>query len=261
MTSTIREFRLEDVEFVATLVRESFDRRFWPFMVYCQSGTTEFLKVALRYPSTAARSRSYVSVGADGIEGFAEFKMSGEGEALLSYICVVPNARGRGVATRLIEEFLSTHQEVRRLELDVFTENAPAVNLYRKLGFERVNSSVWVSRPLPDAHGSVEILGLPSSLATHQLYGFCELEVPLPTGSVRVGLVGSDVMNCRTPEIFQDDTLLAALRISFPATNTAFAVVAESDLLRLSITYSIINHTHRMGLDLPAGRPIRRTGM
>jgi len=257
MTSAVREFRLEDVDHVTDLVRGSFDRRLWPFMAYAQQGIAEFLSVALRFPTSAPRNRSYVSVGPGGVEGFADFRVTSDEESFLSYICVTPQARGCGVATRLIEQFLANHPKLEHLRLDVFRENAPAIAMYSKLGFKREHSSVWVSRPMPRPLGAVEIFELSKSLAVLHLYGFCELEVSSAPVPVRLGILGNTVVNCRTPEVFQNDTLLAALRSTFEDAETAFAVIKESEVLQISVVHSVINETDRMSLDVSGVNVVR----
>ena len=257
MTSAVREFRLEDVDDVTDLVRLSFDRRLWPFMVYAQQGIAEFLSVALRFPTSAPRNRSYVSVGPGGVEGFADFRVLNDEDAFLSYICVTPEARGRGVATRLIKHFLAHHPKLNYLRLDVFRENVPAITMYSKLGFEREHSSIWVSRPMPPARGTVEIVELSKALAALHLYGFCELEVSPAPASVRLGILGNKVVNCRTSEVFQNDTLLAALRNTFEGVETAFAVIRECEVLQISAVHSVINETDRMSLDISGVNVVR----
>ena len=60
-----------------------------------------------------------------------------EGEALLVAMWVDPAFRGRGVADALIGRVVDEAgaQGIRRLQLDVVTDNAPAVRLYERLGF------------------------------------------------------------------------------------------------------------------------------
>jgi ribosomal protein S18 acetylase RimI-like enzyme len=60
-----------------------------------------------------------------------------EGEALLVAMWVDPAFRGRGVGDALIGQVVdeARAQGIRRLQLDVVTDNAPAVRLYERLGF------------------------------------------------------------------------------------------------------------------------------
>ncbi len=59
-------------------------------------------------------------------------------EAQVCNIAVLPNQRRKGIATKLIDEMLrlSTEKGCKICELEVNTENAPAVELYKKCGFE-----------------------------------------------------------------------------------------------------------------------------
>ena len=60
-----------------------------------------------------------------------------EGEALLVAMWVDPAFRGRGVGDALIGRVVeeARAQGIRRLHLDVVTDNAPAVRLYERLVF------------------------------------------------------------------------------------------------------------------------------
>lgn len=46
--------------------------------------------------------------------------------------------RNQGIGTRLMQQALdwAARQRIRRVELEVFAENAPAIHLYQKFGFE-----------------------------------------------------------------------------------------------------------------------------
>ena len=55
-------------------------------------------------------------------------------------MAVADNFSGQGVGTALMEELISLADNwlgLLRLELTVFTDNVPAISLYRKFGFER----------------------------------------------------------------------------------------------------------------------------
>lgn len=54
-------------------------------------------------------------------------------------IAVLPEAQGRGVGSALMQalcDYADRWAQVLRLELTVYTDNAPAIALYRKFGFE-----------------------------------------------------------------------------------------------------------------------------
>lgn len=62
-----------------------------------------------------------------------------EGEAFLVAMWVDPAFRGRGVGEALIDQVAAQARAdgIRRLLLDVVTDNEPAIRLYERLGFER----------------------------------------------------------------------------------------------------------------------------
>jgi len=70
---------------------------------------------------------------------FARFKKL-RGNAYLT-ISVIGDYRGQGLGTKLMTaaENLARARGLRRIELEVFSQN-PAVNLYRRLGYEEEGS-------------------------------------------------------------------------------------------------------------------------
>ncbi|HHY34705.1 MAG TPA: GNAT family N-acetyltransferase [Firmicutes bacterium] len=66
-----------------------------------------------------------------------------ETDFYITSIAVYPEFRGRGIATALLldAEKRALDAECRRLVLDVETENLPALNLYKKLGFRETRRS------------------------------------------------------------------------------------------------------------------------
>jgi ribosomal protein S18 acetylase RimI-like enzyme len=246
---TIRELQLRDTPVVVALLRESFEPDLWPLMTYTQHGAAEYLSVPLRFPDFTPAARSLVMLNDDGtgsVFGFADFRVLGADAAHLSYICVAPEARGRGVATALIREFLTTHPSVTRLSLDVFNDNVPARSLYAKLGFDMSDSSVWITRPLPRASGSVTVDNLPFALAAYSSYGFCELQVNGGFGIRRYGLLGRATVRAFTAESFDDDEVFAGLHALFADTTTAFCIVPDAELGLIQSEHSLVKRNDRM---------------
>lgn len=71
--------------------------------------------------------------------GFVLVRSSGE-EAEIITVATARSARGRGVGRALMEEAIRRlqHDRVERLVLEVSENNAPALSLYRSLGFRQV---------------------------------------------------------------------------------------------------------------------------
>lgn len=244
------------------MARDAFDRRLWPFLTYAQHGMSAFLSMTLDYPDSFPAREPLVSVRPDdSVNGFADFRIAGDGVALLSYICVHPDARGRGIATSLIDRFLRDHPELTHLELDVFRENTPAIGLYQKLGFEVVNSSVWMTRDVPTPRAQkLRVLSLHASLAAHGRYGFCELDALFDGENVGLGLMGSGVVKCTSIGDFENDALLAAVRHTFDGVTTAFLVTGEAAASEIMGRYDVANVTDRMSLQLLPSDPLKTMG-
>lgn len=77
--------------------------------------------------------------------GLANLGLRGE-DAWIGGVGVVPRERGRGTGRRLMEavQHEARDRGVDRVWLEVIVENAPAISLYERLGYERVRElEVW----------------------------------------------------------------------------------------------------------------------
>lgn len=254
MQTAIRRLELDDISTVVQLIGDSFEARLRDFMVYTQHGIADFMEIPLRYPGSSPRQVSLVAeTDADDtrILGFGDFRKLDEKTGFLSYIAVNPEARGQGVATALIRAFTSQHPELAELQLDVFSDNRAAISLYEKLGFTKTSSTVWISREVSPAGQPVEIRSLASSLASHQRFGFCELNVVLPDEGVTIGRLGDSVLRCFGRASFENDELLSSLAQMFPGATRAFAIVPEPEHSSVAVPHQVELVSHRLTLSLP----------
>lgn len=216
----IRLMQVADAEAVATLVRQSFAAPLHPFLVYCQPGLDAYLRVVLLHPALFPHHCLLVAEEREAVVGFAEFRRLDEGRALLSYIAVDPDGRGRGIASRLMSVYVtSLGRGQERLELDVFQDNVPALKLYERLGFEPVSESAWIVRELPTTVGGgdpVELADAHGSLAALTAYGFCRLPVRHSGRVLDAGLVSREVLRVPDRPSFHDDDLLGAMARVMP---------------------------------------------
>ena len=78
--------------------------------------------------------------GVVGAAGFEVFQSPRRRHVANLGMAVAPAYRGRGVGTQLLEAVIDTAERwhgVRRLELEVYADNAAAIALYERHGFER----------------------------------------------------------------------------------------------------------------------------
>lgn len=241
----IRALRRDDLDAVATLIKASFSERLWPYLIYAQPGIACYLASFLEFPSLSKDRCLLVACEANAIRGFAEFRHGAHGSALLSYICVDAEARGRGIATALIGDFNSRISEATTIELDVFKQNDPAIALYRKLGLEVAGESHWFTRTIAadsDRALPLDARNLPAAVASQERFGFCEVVVSGRGGDIHVGRIGHRVLRLFDRETFRDDALLHGLKAAFPSIDEALFIAAEAP----DGPFQIVNTTLRM---------------
>jgi ribosomal protein S18 acetylase RimI-like enzyme len=253
MSILVRTLRETDLPAVSGLIHDSFGAELRPFMTYTQHGIGAFLSVPVKYPGSDPGRHLLVAVDEampQDVMGFAEFRITDGNVGFLSYICVTESARGRGIARVLLGSFRDQHPELVELQLDVFRDNAPAVSLYRKLGFKPTSGVAWVTRSMPPPAGAARIRSLPTAMANLGAYGFCEMEVMNETSETRIGLIGEKVLRCFSAQAFDDDALLSRLSGHFPRAETALAILPAASVPEVSSIHQVIKLSDRMKLSL-----------
>ncbi|WP_308467867.1 GNAT family N-acetyltransferase [Rathayibacter soli] len=247
----IRDANIEDLDGIAALLRHSFDRSLWRYMIYAQRGIHEYLAVDMRYPSTASDRRLIVATSdrlPNTLAGFADYRTGQDGQIFLSYICVEADSQGRGVASALLARVCDPSHGLRQMQLDVFDDNVRACNLYYKMGFVASGASVWVDRRLPKSRGRASLMAPHTALAAHARYGFCEVLVGEGESTERLGLIGAQTIRCFSSSTFQNDELLAGMHTLFPDTDRAFFVLPEEAEPELRVQHQVIKRSIRMTL-------------
>ena len=225
--------RRSDITRIDELTKSSFDPRLEPYMTSAQEGAGQFLEAFVRH-SKFLPDRSYIvarSVDHE-VMGYADFRLTGATTSFLSYIAVAPEARGLGVASALIDDFLDRNQSIKSIELDVFAVNGAARALYDKRGFTVVDSSDWWVRDIPQAPATVPrdwvIKNVASSVAWQKAFGFCEYEVETEESARRFGQIGRRTLRCFSAEEFSDDRFLGAAASIASGVKEAFLVQREA---------------------------------
>lgn len=249
----VRPARTADLHRVAQLLRASFDDALLPYMTYAQHGIETYLAVHVSRPEVFPERTHLVALdGDDRVVGYAELHDAEAGRSFLSYICVDADLRRQGVASMMLDRFLTSRTTSGVLELEVFGDNSPAFAAYRKAGFVVVDGGrTWIRRPLPPqgpgtATGRLRLPGLALSEAMHAAYGFSELPVSWRGRELRLGRIGEHVLRCFAEDVFEDDELLAEARRAVPELTEAFLVSdAPGDDLRAQGA-SVVARTVRM---------------
>lgn len=120
------------------------------------AGSLRFLHNIVRFPGCGIfdpeASRVMIERGKDEIAGMLLCSRVGADTAHVTQICVAPPYRRMGLATLLMEDCARLLRKISfaALTLTVTTENAPAVELYRSLGFHTrhtFDAMVWTRMP------------------------------------------------------------------------------------------------------------------
>lgn len=215
---------------ITQLMRDSYEPRMQPYLVVTQSGATEFIRAHLQQSASTPERVPYVWAAVDGLLAFADFRTHPDGSDFLSYVCVDEHARGRGIATALVNQFIDSYSP-RSLQLDVFRDNTTALAFYRKLGFEITGRSRWLVRAIAQrtSTGPLPLRNLHVGHACFAQYGFCELETVRAGQPIQVGRIGAGKLRVPTLEAFRDDAFLASARASFPSLDEALLIDSSSE--------------------------------
>jgi ribosomal protein S18 acetylase RimI-like enzyme len=251
----IRPGRPGDGPGIVETVRAGFDAALLDTFVYGCGGAVAWVEAHLRTPAGLAERAYTVAVRDGAVVGCAD--MSAGGDALfLSYVSVRGDARGAGLARRLLASAVQSLAADRheRMVLDVFRHNVRARDWYLRLGFAPAGGSEWWRiAPGPAAAactGGAVVHGLPQAQAVQERFGFSRLEVSTPTGRHAVGRVGTRWWRLTGPEPLRDPALHAVLAALDPARET-LAILPAGDLPAAAAARAErIVEVERMGADL-----------
>lgn len=125
-TVAIRDLHSADAELAAALHAAGFERDPWPASAFSELLTTPGTFGALAFEADAPLGLLLCRAAAD--------------ESEILTITVVEAARRRGIGCLLLAKGLARARMlgVRKLFLEVAVDNAPAIGLYRRAGFEQI---------------------------------------------------------------------------------------------------------------------------
>lgn len=257
MTVRIRSAVGADAPWLSEVSRDSFPPRLHPYLVSAQPGIGRYWGVVIENPASF-RDRSFlVAETADGVRtGFAEFQRVGSHRAHLSYVCVVESARGRGIASTLLQEYVHRHPEVDEMQLDVFAENVAARSLYQRLGFSADSTTTWWATEIgpdpdvdSDAETDIELTGLHGAKAWADTYGFGEFAAPVRGKPARFGRPSPRVLRCFEPEVLMEPRVLRAIAAALPGLDQVLVITPGEEPPSSAIgTLRAVNRSTRMSV-------------
>lgn len=251
MSVRVRPATVADAPWLAEVSRTSFAPRLHDYLISAQHGISRFWDVVMAHPASYP-DRCFLVAEDEGTRlGFADLTLVGPDRAHLSYVCVVEEARGRGVARSLLRAYVEANPQVGGMQLDVFTDNAPARRLYDALGFEVDSTSTWWVADLAldgiAPTPGVRLKDLHTMRAWLDTYGFAELAVTDGDATVRLGRPSARVLRCFDPATLQQPALVAALVGQLPQIDRALVITPGDDAPPSAVgALSAANRTLRM---------------
>jgi len=211
----VRKAKQEDSESIVKILLDGIGERLAAYTIYSAQGVTAYVRAQIK-SCNLGTSCFFVSENDSGIIGFAEFKFFGS-EIFLNNIYVSEQGRGAGIGKVLLNAGLVMAQEKNMCEivLDVFKHNINALNWYRKLGFKSREEFSWLvidQNPSRDSKW-FKILNLPFAECVCSEFGFATLDISTELDSYSVGILNDNFYRVTSPEVLQDQTLLAGLKL------------------------------------------------
>ncbi len=127
----------DDLDRIMAVMNEAFEP------AWGEAWTRRQISDSLAFPHTHYRIAGFNGAPPTGREPAAGFTLvrAAPGEEELLLVAVVPDARGRGLGTRLVRRAIEDARARRanRLFLEA-RHNNPAIGLYRRLGFEPIGT-------------------------------------------------------------------------------------------------------------------------
>lgn len=204
-----------DADKMVALVRQSFDEKLLPAMLYGCQGVAGYITEQLLVPCNLADTRYIVAEEGDTIVGCVELRLQKD-NIFLNYICVSPDSRTKGFGNELllwsIDHVKMDHHM--RMSLDVFVHNDNAKRWYEKLGFVTEHYTDWWSIPI-EIDGECKDLGMisgyPHCVRSYEAFGFSQFGLVTQKSAYTVGWLGSTWFRVTDPALLCDRVALASL--------------------------------------------------
>ncbi|MGZ9583857.1 GNAT family N-acetyltransferase [Paenibacillus marinisediminis] len=196
------------------------------------------------------RNTWFIGIMNEGLlAGYAEWRLIDD-ILHLNQLLIHPIYRGKGIGKILMLWGTSYAKErhLPGLSLDVFVSNARALSWYERLGFVPREKTAWyVQADVRSVESGAEpvysLINHDQSEQMHNNYHFSSLCMTTPSGTYRIGRIGTDYYRISEIDALYDDDLIAGLRQLDP--RRAIVVMIPEDLAIPSM-YSLVDVSMRM---------------
>lgn len=255
--SCYRGATAQDAGRIVDLVRNSFEPIILSMTPYGCSGITAFNEGNLLAQRIGGDVWFFVCEIENQVIGCLELKLSID-SVFVSYICVDPIVQSHGLGSRLLRYGIEAVRQVHHhwVWLDVLENNHVARSWYEKLGFEAEFVTEWWQVTLPKVSKSIGyVSGLPQAEASHNQFGFSQVNVTSPLGTYGVGRLGDQWLRITAPDFFADDAAIAMVADLAPE-RKAIALIRQEDATALTVFEKELRaRTIRLRLELSSLSP------
>ena len=203
-----RAIQVEEAPELVEVLRLSLPNELTPFTIYGGRGVVEFVRKQAEV--SECDSRYFCASDGTRMLAAAEFRVVPSG-LFLNYIAARPEARGAGHGTQLIKTALRVlaPDSAGQLGLDVFADNTAARGWYERLGFTELGESVWLTQETTPGGQRYAVSGVAQAELVHAKFGFSQLALVTPRGSVGLGRLGTGCFRVTSQADFDDERVVA----------------------------------------------------
>jgi len=242
----IRFAQPTDAAEISKLFSSGFAPQVAQLLIHGCKGASEHIRMQLASGAPNAESAYFVAHTPDSIVGAAEMRRQ-PGSLFLNYIAVHPGHRGQHVgATLLLGAVRMSGVSFGQIGLDVFHDNARALQWYSRLGFTTRTSADFleVASPGGESEDSAYLSGLPQADLCQKRFGFSKFSIITRKGVLSVGRIGDTWFRLTDPVALGNPSVFAVLS-QLDARRRMFAVVPALSA-RTAHVIRVLTKTHRM---------------
>lgn len=187
-----------DVKSIVKLVRDSFNEKYLESSIYLCDGIYDFIQIELS--NEYSPYQYFIAKSDNKILGFAEFKLFAETKTtFLNIIAVDNNAKGRGVANKIMKHCISYYKntDYNNIQLDVFKSNTIAKSWYKKIGFTIESTVYYYNHDVNNnfvnkQKFTIENLSQFSTLI--KIYGFSFIQIKNSNKATMIGVINKSLI-------------------------------------------------------------------
>ena len=211
-TQWVRRARPDEAASVVDIICGSFPRQVIERTVYGCAGIKAYVGAAIG--DCAIITPTFIVAGTSAAPLAAAEVAANDDGVFLNYIGTRAESRSQGLGSSLLIAAADLYPSGSDLTmtLDVFQENARALEWYRSVGFEVIGERGWWELELsPASEAGAVVSGLPQAELCDRAFGFSEITLHTEGHSLRVGRLGTKWFRITSLAALESQKMMAAL--------------------------------------------------